>query len=61
MEVTSTSLTTAPPPFKKIYERLILTTVYYTDLLVTVPNPYLVLAIRLVSTIYEDEALTNAL
>ena len=36
-------------------------TVYYTNLLVTAPNPYLVLAIYLVSTIYKDKALTNAL
>ena len=58
--VTPTSLTTAPPLFEKIYEQLILA-VHRTNLLVTVPNPYLVLAIYLVSTIYKDKALTNAL
>ena len=36
-------------------------TVYYTNLLVTAPNSYLVLAIYLVSTIYKDKALTNTL
>ena len=58
--VTPTSLTTALPLSKKIYKQLMLV-VYRTDLLVTVPNPYLVLAIYLVRTIYKDEALTNAL
>ena len=62
MEVTSTSLTTTPPLYLNIiYKRLILITVYRTNLLVTVPNSYLVLAIRLVSTVYEDKVLTNAL
>ena len=58
--VTPTSLTTAPPYFKKIYKQLTLV-VYHTNLLVTAPNPYLVPATRLVSTVYKDEALTNAL
>ena len=35
--------------------------VYYPDPLAIVPNLYLALALRLVSTIYKDEALTNAL
>jgi hypothetical protein len=35
--------------------------VYYTDLLVTAPNLYLVLALYLVSTTYKDEAITNVL
>ena len=38
-----------------------LTAVYRTNLLVTVPNLYLVLALYLVSTIYKDKALTDAL
>ena len=58
--VTPTSLTTTPPYFKKIYKQLTLV-VYRTNLLVTAPNSYLVLAVYLVSTIYKDEALTNAL
>jgi len=44
-----------------IYERLTLTAIYCIDLPVTVPNLYLVLALRLVSTIYEDKALIDAL
>ena len=32
-------------------------TIYRINLLVTVPNPHLVLAVRLVSTVYKDEAL----
>ena len=58
--VTPTSLTTAPPLFKKIYKQLMLV-VHYTNLLITTPNPYLVLAVYLVSTVYEDKALTDAL
>ena len=58
--VTPTSLTTAPPLSRKIYKQLTLV-VYRTNLLVTVPNPYLVPAVYLVSTIYKDEAPTNAL
>ena len=62
MEATLTFLTTAPPLYPNIiYERPILTTVYHTDLLVTVPDLYLVLAPHLVSTTYKDEALTDAL
>ena len=58
--VTPTSLTTAPPLSKKTYKQLTLV-VHRTNLLVTAPNPYLVLAIRLVSTVYKNEALTNTL
>ena len=58
--MTPTSPTTAPPLSRKIYEQLTLA-VYRTDLSVTAPDPYLVLAVRLVSTVYEDEALTDAL
>ena len=60
IEVTPTSLTTAPPLFKKIYKQLMLV-VYRPNPLTTVPNLYLTLALYLVSTIYKDEALTNTL
>ena len=60
MEVTPTSLTTAPPLFKKIYKQLMLA-VHYPNPLTIIPNFYLTLALYLVSTIYKDEALTNAL
>jgi hypothetical protein len=62
MEATPTFLTTAPPLYLNInYKRLILTAVYRPNPLAIVPNLYLALALRLVSTIYKDEALTNAL
>jgi len=62
VEVTPTSLTTAPPLcLNIIYEQLILTAVYSTNLLVTVPNLYLVLALYLVSTTYKDKAITDIL
>jgi hypothetical protein len=58
MEVIPTSLTTALSLFPNtIYKWLILAAVHYIDLLVTVPNLYLVLALYLISTIYKDEAL----
>ena len=60
IEVTPTSLTTAPPLFKKIYKQLTLA-VYRPNPLTIVPNLYLTLALYLVSTIYKDEALTDAL
>ena len=40
-----------------IYKQLILTAVYYINLLVTISNFYLVPALYLVNTIYEDKAL----
>jgi len=62
MEVAPTSLTTAPPLYLNIiYKRLILTAIYRINLLVTISNLYLVLALCLVSTIYKDKALTNVL
>jgi hypothetical protein len=62
VEVAPTSLTTALPLYLNIiYKRLILTAVHRIDLPVTVPDLYLVLALRLVSTIYKDKALTNIL
>ena len=58
--VTPTSLTTAPPSFKKIYKQLILA-VHHSNPLAIVPNLYLALALYLVSTIYKDKALINTL
>jgi len=43
------------------YEQLTLTTIYYINPLVTVPNLHLALAPRLVSTTYKDEVTTNIL
>ena len=60
IEVTSTSLTTALPLFKKIYKQLTLV-VYRPNPLAIVPNLYLTLVLYLVSTIYKDKALTNIL
>ena len=60
MGVTPTSPTTAPPLSGKIYEQPTLA-VHRTDLPVTAPNPYLVPAVCLVSTVYKDEAPTDAL
>ena len=61
MEVAPTSLTTTPPPSKKIYKQLTLAAVYYTDLLATCPNLYLAPTLYLVSTIYKDKVTTNVL
>jgi len=62
MEVTPTSLTTAPSLYLNIiYKRLILATIYRINLLVTAPNLYLVPALCLVSTTYKGEATTDAL
>ena len=44
-----------------IYKRLILTAVYYINFLVTVFNFYLILVPYLISTTYEDKAITNTL
>ena len=61
IEVASTSLTTAPPPSKKIYKQSTLAAVYHTNLLATAPNLYLVLALYLVSTTYKNKVTTNVL
>ena len=62
MEATPTSLTITLPLYPNIiYKQPILTAIYYTNLLVTIPNLYLVLALYLVSTTYKNKALTNAL
>ena len=60
-EVTFISLATALSLSKRIYKRLILAAVYYTNPLVTVPNLYLVLAPHLASTTYGDKVITNIL
>ena len=44
-----------------IYERLTLTAVYYINFLVTVPDLHLILVLHLISTTYEDKAITNTL
>ena len=44
-----------------IYKRLILTAVYYINLLVTVFNLYLILVLYLVNTTHKDEAITDIL
>ena len=44
-----------------IYKRLTLTTIYYINFLVTIPNLHLIPVPHLISTIYEDEAITNIL
>jgi len=61
MEVAPTSLTTTPPPSKKIYKQLTLAAVYCTNLLAINPNLYLALTLYLVSTTYKDEVTTNVL
>ena len=44
-----------------IYKRLILIAIYCINFLVTVPDLYLIPALYLVSTTYEDEAIINIL
>ena len=44
-----------------IYKWPTLVAIYYINLLVTVPNSYLILVLYLVSTTYKDEAITNIL
>ena len=62
MEVTFTSLTTAPSLCPNmIYKRLTLIAVYYINFSVTVFDFYLIPVPYLVSTTYEDEAITNIL
>ena len=62
MEVTFTFLTTALSLcLNIIYKWLILIAVYYINLLVTIPNFYLIPVLLPVSTIYKDKAITNIL
>ena len=62
MKVTFTSLTTALSLcLNIIYKQPILTAVYYIDLLVTIPNFYLISVPYLVNTIYKDKTPTNTL
>ena len=62
MEATSISLTTAPSLCPNmIYKRLTLTAVYCINLLVTVPNLYLILVLYSVNTTYKDEVIINIL
>ena len=62
MEVTFIFLTTALSLcLNIIYKWLILTAVYCINLLVTVFNLYLIPVLHLVSTTYEDKAITNIL
>ena len=62
VKVTFTFLTTTPSLYLNIiYERLILIAVYRINLPVTVFNLYLILAPRLISTIYKDKAITDIL
>ena len=62
VEVTPTFPTTAPSLcLNMIYKRPTLTAIYCIDLLVTVPNLYLILVSLPVNTTYKDEAITNIL
>ena len=62
VEVTLIFLTTAPSLCPNmIYKWPILIAVYCIDLLVTVPNLYLIPVLYLVSTTYKDKAITNIL
>ena len=62
VEVTFIFLTTAPSLYLNIiYEQLILTAVYYIDLLVTVPDLYLISVPYLINTICESKTTTNIL
>ena len=60
MGVTPTSLTTAPPLFKKIYKQPTLAA-HRPNPLAIIFDLYLALALYLASTIYKDKALTNTL
>ena len=62
MEETPTSLTTTLFLYLNIiYKRLTPAAVHRINLLVTVPNFYLVLALYLISTINKNKATTNIL
>ena len=62
VEVTPIFLTTAPSLcLNMIYKQLTLTAVYCINLLVTVPNFYLIPVPLLVSITYKDKAITDIL
>ena len=62
MEVTFIFLTTAPSLcLNIIYKRLTLIAIYYINLLVTVPNLYLIPVLLLISITYKDKATINIL
>ena len=62
IEVIPTSLTTAPSLcLNMIYKQPTLTAIYYINLLVTVFEFYLIPVLYLISTTYEDKAITNIL
>ena len=62
IEVTSTFLTTALSLCPNIiYKWLMLTAIYYINLLVTIFNLYLIPVLYPVSTTYKDKAITNTL
>ena len=62
IEVTFTFLITAPSLcLNIIYKRLTLVAIHFINLLVTVSNLYLILALYLISTTYKGEAITNIL
>ena len=62
MEVTPTSLTTAPSLYLNIiYKRLTLIAVYHIDFPVTVPNLHLIPVPLPVSTTHKDKVTTNIL
>ena len=62
IEVIPTFLTTAPSLYLNIiYKWLILTAVYYINLLVTISNLCLIPVLYLVSITYKDKAITNIL
>ena len=62
MELTFIFLIIAPSLYPNmIYKRLTLTAIYYINLLVTIPNFYLIPVLYSVSTTYKDKAITNIL
>ena len=62
VKVTFIFLTTALFLYPNIiYKQLTLTAIYCINLLITISNLHLILALYLVSTIYKDEAITNIL
>ena len=62
MEVAPISLTTALSLYLNIiYKQLTPAGVYHINLLITIPNLYLVLALYLVSTTYKNKVITNVL
>ena len=62
MEIAPISLTTAPSLYLNIiYKQLILIAIYYINLLVTIPDFYLIPVLYPVSTTYKDKAITDIL